>query len=310
MNASSLLAASHIGYRLRDRRLVDDIDLVVSRGEVLGLLGVNGAGKTTTLRMIAGVLTPTSGSVRIDGAELAEQPELARRRIGYLPERPPLHDELTVGEYLAFCARLRDIDRATVEAAVVDALASCDLTEQRQRLIGSLSQGFRQRVGIAQAIVHQPDIVVLDEPAAGLDPVQALALRALISDLGKTRAVILSTHLLNDVTACCDRVAILHHGRLRYTSRLDALASGDVQRIAVGRDLAMVDWLGLPEVVAAEPASGRRWRVQLSRNADLAALASSVVARGWGMTELRPDHAALDAIFLDIALSPALEDAA
>lgn len=310
MNAPSLLAARHIGYRLRDRRLVDDVDLVVNRGEVLGLLGVNGAGKTTTLRMIAGVLTPTSGSVRIDGAELAEQPELARRRIGYLPEIPPLHDELTVGEYLAFCARLRGIERATVEAGVVDALASCDLTEQRQRLIGSLSQGFRQRVGIAQAIVHRPDIVVLDEPAAGLDPVQALALRALISELGKTRAVILSTHLLNDVTACCDRIAILHHGRLRYSSRLDALASRDIQSIAVGRDLAMVDWLGLPEVVAAEPASGRRWRVQLSPNADLAALASSVVTRGWGMTELRPDHATLDAIFLDIALSPAVEDAA
>lgn len=310
MSLPNLLAASRLCYRLRDRRLVDDIDLVLSRGEVLGLLGVNGAGKTTTLRMIAGVLTPTSGSIQIQGADLAEQPELARSRIGYLPERPPLHDELTVGEYLGFCARLRGIERNSVEAAVFDALASCDLTEQRLRLIGSLSQGFRQRVGIAQAIVHQPDVVVLDEPAAGLDPVQALALRTLIRELGKTRAVILSTHLLNDVTACCDRIAILHHGRLRFTSRLDALASRDVQRVAVGRDLAMVDWLSLPEVVAAEPAPGRHWRIQLSPNADLAALASTIVTRGWGMTELRPDHAALDAIFLDIALNPALEDAA
>lgn len=309
MSSSSLLAASQVGYQLRERRLVDDIDLTASRGEVLGLLGVNGAGKTTTLRMIAGVLTPTSGSIRIDGADLSEQPELARRRIGYLPERPPLHDELTVGEYLAFCARLHGISRGMVEAAVIDALASCDLTEQRQRLIGSLSQGFRQRIGIAQAIVHQPDLVVLDEAAAGLDPVQAQALRSLISELGKTRAVILSTHLLTDVTACCDRIAILHHGRLRYTGRLDALASRDVQLIAIGRDLAMVDWLALPEVVAAEPAPGRRWRVQLSPNADLAALASAIVTRGWGMTELRPDHPALDAIFLDIALSPAMDKA-
>ncbi|MEO6075446.1 MAG: ABC transporter ATP-binding protein [Dokdonella sp.] len=310
MSPSPLLAVSHVGYQLRERRLVDDIDLAVSCGEVLGLLGVNGAGKTTTLRMIAGVLAPTSGSIRIDGADLYEQPELARRRIGYLPERPPLHDELTVREYLAFCARLRGISRDMVETAVIDAMASCDLTEQRQRLIGTLSQGFRQRIGIAQAIVHQPDLVVLDEPAAGLDPVQAQALRTLIGELGRTRAVILSTHLLNDVTACCDRIAILHHGRLRYTSRLDDLASRDVQSIAVGRDLAMVDWLALPEVVAAEPAPGRRWRVQLSPNADLAALASAVVTRGWGMTELRPDHAALDAIFLDIALSPAMDEAA
>ncbi len=310
MSPSPLLAVSHVGYQLRERRLVDDIDLAVSCGEVLGLLGVNGAGKTTTLRMIAGVLAPTSGSIRIDGADLYEQPELARRRIGYLPERPPLHDELTVREYLAFCARLRGISRDMVETAVIDAMASCDLTEQRQRLIGTLSQGFRQRIGIAQAIVHQPDLVVLDEPAAGLDPVQAQALRTLIGELGRTRAVILSTHLLNDVTACCDRIAILHHGRLRYTSRLDDLASRDVQSIAVGRDLAMVDWLALPEVVAAEPAPGRRWRVQLSPNADLAALASAVVTRGWGMTELRPDHAALDAIFLDIALSPAMDEVA
>jgi len=310
MSPSTLLVASHVGYQLRERRLVDDIDLTVSRGEVLGLLGVNGAGKTTTLRMIAGVLTPTSGTIRIDGADLSQQPQMARRRIGYLPERPPLHDELSVAEYLAFCARLRGIRRDTVETAVVDALESCDLTEHRRRLIGSLSQGFRQRVGIAQAVVHQPDLVVLDEPAAGLDPVQALALRELINELGKTRAVILSTHLLNDVTACCDRIAILHHGRLRYASRLDALASRDVQRIAVGRDLAMVDWLALPEVVAAEPAPGRHWRVQLSPNADLAAFASAIVTRGWGMSELRPDHAALDAIFLDIALSPARDEAA
>ncbi|MEO7916350.1 MAG: hypothetical protein ABIR16_01805, partial [Dokdonella sp.] len=145
---------------------------------------------------------------------------------------------------------------------------------------------------------------------AGLDPVQALALRGLIATLAKTRAVILSTHLLNDVTACCSRIAILHHGRLRYESRLDALASHDVQRIVVSRDVAMVDWLGLPEVVSAEPGPNRSWRVQLSPNADIAALATTIVSRGWGISELRPDHPALDAIFLDIALSPALDRAA
>lgn len=310
MNIASLLSVSRVGYRLRDRNLVSGIDLSVARGEVLGLLGVNGAGKTTTLRMIAGVLAPTSGSILIDGGDLFEQPELARRRIGYLAERPPLHVELTVEEYLRFCARLHGIERGQVAAAVADAMESCDLTAQRRRLIGALSQGFRQRVGIAQAIVHQPDLVVLDEPAAGLDPVQALALRELIAELAKSRAVILSTHLLNDVTACCDRIAILHHGRLRYSARLDALAWQDVQRVVVGRDLAMVDWLGLPDVVAAEPAANRNWRVQLSPNADLAALAASIVSRGWGMTELRPDHPALDAIFLDIALSTSLDEAA
>lgn len=310
MNTPALLTASRVRYRLRDRLLVDDIDLTVARGEVLGLLGVNGAGKTTTLRMIAGVLAPTAGTIRIDGDDLSEHPEQARRRIGYLPERPPLHDELTVEEFLVFCARLHGIERATVATAVLEAIESCDLAGQRRRLIGALSQGFRQRVGIAQAIVHQPDLVVLDEPATGLDPVQALALRELIARLAKSRAVILSTHLLNDVTACCDRIAILHHGRLRYSARLDSLTRHDVQRVVVGRELAMVDWLGLPEVIAAEPAAHRNWRIQLSPKADLAAFAASIVSRGWGMTELRPDHPALDAIFLDIALSPALEDVA
>lgn len=310
MTKPSLLALDHVGCRVGQRQLVDGLNLSVSRGEVLGLLGVNGAGKTTTLRMVAGVLAPSSGRVLVDGSDLSEQPELARRRIGYLPEHPPLHDELSVGEYLRYCARLRGVERGAVDAAVYDTVDACDLGDVRRRLIGALSQGFRQRVGIAQALVHDPDLIVLDEPASGLDPVQALALRELIARLGQSRAVILSTHLLNDVMACCDRVAILHHGRLRHLSRVDALASHDVQCIVVGRELAMVDWLALPEVLSAEPVTSRQWRVQTAPQADLAALAAAIVGRGWGMTELRPDHPALDAIFLDIALSPAVAEAA
>lgn len=305
MNTPALLSLQQVGLDAGQRTLVDDLTLHLERGDVLGLLGVNGAGKTTTLRMIAGVLAPTRGRVLLDGGDLADDPGIAHRRIGYLPERPPLHDELRVDEYLRYCARLHGVPRTGATTAVEAAIDACDLESVRLRLIGNLSQGFRQRVGIAQAIIHEPDLVVLDEPASGLDPVQALALRALITTMARSRAVIVSTHQLNDVDACCNRVAIIHHGRLRHAGRLDALAERDLLRIGVNRDVAMVDWLALPGIVAAEPIGDRCWRVQTTPDADRSRLAEAVVQAGWGLRELHDDHPALDAIFLDIALSPA-----
>lgn len=215
------LALHQVGRVLAGRDAVRGLALELRRGEVLGLLGVNGAGKSTTLRMIAGVLAPSRGSVRLGGEDLYEHPELARRRIGYLPEVPPLHAELTPVEFLAFCARLRGLARTNVAAAVDRAIDRCELGEVRRRPIAALSKGFRQRVGLAQAILHEPELVVLDEPASGLDPVQALKLRALVRGLGTEHAVVLSTHVLPDVAACCDRVAILHRGELRHVGPTD-----------------------------------------------------------------------------------------
>ncbi len=212
-----LLALEAAGCVLAGRSVVRGLDLTVANGEVLGLLGVNGAGKTTTLRMLVGVLTPSSGTLRFAGQDLQEHPELARRGIGYLPDQAPLHAELTPVEFLRFCARLRGVPRGEVAAAVARTIERCGLGEVRRRLIGALSRGWRQRVGIAQAIVHEPRLVVLDEPAAGLDPVQALRLRELVRALGRESAVVLSTHVLSDVAACCDRVAILHEGMLRHS---------------------------------------------------------------------------------------------
>lgn len=225
------LELTDLTRRLAGREVVRGLNLVLARGEVLGLLGVNGAGKSTTLRMIAGVLAPTSGRVRIDGADLYDDPAIARRRIGYLPERAPLHAELTVEEYLRFCARLRGLARHEASAAVTREIERCDLGDVRRRLIGQLSKGYQQRVGIAQALVHAPPLIVLDEPASGLDPVQAIRMRELVRSLRADHAVLLSTHLLAEVEAGCDRLAILHRGELRHcapvepgeTARLETL---------------------------------------------------------------------------------------
>ncbi|MGH8322986.1 MAG: ABC transporter ATP-binding protein, partial [Steroidobacteraceae bacterium] len=191
------------------------------------MLGVNGAGKSTTLRLIAGVLAPGAGRVLFDGQDLHENPALARR-LGYLPESVPLYPELRVEEYLAFCARLHGLRGVVAARALDQVIERCGLGTMRRRLCGNLSKGFAQRAGIAQAIVHDPELIVLDEPASGLDPVQAATIRELVRELGRERAVILSTHLLHDVTACCARVAILHSGRLRYDG---PLLDNDLERV-------------------------------------------------------------------------------
>lgn len=216
----NLLVLDHVGRRLAGREVVQDLCLTLDRGEVLGLLGVNGAGKSTTLAMIAGVLAPSRGAVRIDGRDLAEHPGLARSMVGYLPEQVPLYAELTVREYLDACGRLRGMAAAARRRAIDAVLARLDLGAVARRLCGALSLGLRQRVGLAQALLHEPPLLVLDEPGNGLDPVQTAGLRTLIRELGRGRAVILSTHLLPEVTAVCDRVAILHEGRLRHDAPL------------------------------------------------------------------------------------------
>lgn len=223
-----VLRIDRISRTLAGRGVVSGLSLEVERGEVLGLLGVNGAGKSTTLRMIAGVLAPDDGQIRLNGDDLQHHPERARRGIGYLPERAPLHPELTVEEYLTFCARLHGLSRVDAARAVRREIGRCDLGEVARRLVGQLSKGFQQRVGIAQALLHEPALVVLDEPASGLDPVQSLRMRELIGALRETHAVLLSTHLLAEAEACCDRIAILHRGVLRH---LDRVGAGETARL-------------------------------------------------------------------------------
>ncbi len=210
------LTARDLTRRFGNRQVIDGVSLQLKRGEVLGLLGHNGAGKTTTLQMLTGCLLPNGGDIHIRGINLLQQPARAKAHLGYLPEIPPLYRELCVNDYLTFAARLRGMKSADVAGALAQTRQRCGLDEVGKKIIATLSKGFQQRVGIAQAIIHRPAVIVLDEPTVGLDPTQIREIRSLIRELGDTHSVILSTHLLGEVESICDRVEIMHQGRLIY----------------------------------------------------------------------------------------------
>jgi len=207
---------------------VDRISFEVGRGEVVGLLGPNGAGKTTTMRLLTTYLPPTSGRASLCGHDVLDDPLSARRCVGYLPENAPIYGEMRVREYLDFRARLKDAPRSKRRPAIAEAIARCGLSDVENRVLGQLSRGYRQRVGLADAIVHDPPILILDEPTAGLDPIQVREVRALIRELGERRAVLLSTHILSEVEAVCGRVVIIARGRIALDDRLENLRLDNV----------------------------------------------------------------------------------
>jgi ABC-2 type transport system ATP-binding protein len=220
---ATTISARGLTRRFGGRTAVENVHLEVRRGEVLGFLGPNGAGKTTTMQMLTGNLAPSEGEVKICGIDLLARPTLAKEKIGYLPETPPLYRDLTVDEYLELAVKLHRVRKGKRREAIGRAKQRCGLSEVGRKLIGSLSKGYQQRVGIAQAIAHEPEVVILDEPTAGLDPNQIREIRALLRELGSTRSVILSTHILSEVEAICDRVQIMHHGKIVYRDTIAGL---------------------------------------------------------------------------------------
>lgn len=214
------IEATKLTRSYSDRNAVENLSLSVRRGEVVGLLGVNGAGKSTTMNMLAGILSPDQGDIRISGHSLSDQPLQARACLGYLPEQPPVYPELSVDAYLLYCARLRRVAKDKISSALEKSKQRCGLDTYGKRLIRNLSKGYQQRVGIAQAIIHQPDIIILDEPTVGLDPVQIIEIRKLIRELGDQHSVILSTHILPEVQSVCDRVLILREGQIVHDAPL------------------------------------------------------------------------------------------
>ena len=217
----ALLELDHVSRRLSGRAVLHDVSFSLRRDDVLGLLGVNGAGKSTTLAIVAGVLRPDAGRVKVDGKDVNGNDRTMRDRIGWVPESVPLWPELTVAESLDACGRLRGLPRPARKTAIERELARLELTDVAQRLCGQLSLGQKRRVGLAQALLHEPDLLVLDEPGNGLDPVQAAQLRELIGKLSPKRGIILSSHDLAEVEAICNRVVILHAGRVRHDAKFD-----------------------------------------------------------------------------------------
>ena len=205
---------------------VKNLSFVAPEGQIIGLLGQNGAGKTTTLNMLTGYFPPTSGQVLVNGMDMLHKPRECKRMIGYLPERPPLYDEMTVPAYLTFVCRLREVQEKAIRAHVNDIIDTCGLRDVADRRLGSLSKGYRQRVGIAQALCGSPDVVVLDEPTVGLDPKQVVEIRELIRSLGQKHTVIFSSHLLSEVQQICDRVVILHQGRIVHEADMTSITDG------------------------------------------------------------------------------------
>jgi len=287
--------------RFGARTAVDEVSLSAYPGEVLGLLGPNGAGKTTTMRMLVGNLRPHSGLIRVGGVDAAVDPVGVRRQIGYLPETSSAYPEMTVRSFLEYCARLRRLPRTTRGAAVSRAMRDAGLQGHGPMRIGALSRGYRQRVGLAQALVHDPAVLVLDEPTAGLDPRQRVEVRDLVARIGRTRTVLLSSHLLSEVTDLCRRVAVLDNGRLvaleevavltaRVGSRLELRVSGSAQRAAeVVAGVAGVDAVEVRGQVVVVTGTARL---------TTAAVAAAVVSAGIGLEEMRTTGGSLEAAYL------------
>lgn len=289
-----------------DIRAVDEVGFTLCRSQVVGFLGLNGAGKSTTMRMLAGVLAPDAGRIVINGVDLLDQPRQAKQAIGYLPEQPPLYRELTVDEQLRYSARLHGLSRAASRKATAWAKERCGLTDVGRRLIGNLSKGYRQRVGIAQAILHEPPVIILDEPTIGLDPIQLREIRGLIRELGRDRGVILSTHLLPEVQATCTHVQIMRAGRLVHASALAELEQrrqSACLRIGLNAPPPVANLERLPGVTGIEELGKGRFRLHHALGAaPHQALVEQACAGGWELWELTPEQAGLEQIFVELTL--------
>ena len=300
-----IVKVEKLSHRYSVQWAIRDIDFEITKNGIYGLLGSNGAGKSTIMNIICGVLKQTAGNVYVKGIDMREHPVEAKRHIGFLPQKPPLHIDLTVEEYLRFCARLRHIPAMEIDKAVTDVMGRCAITHFRKRLIRNLSGGYQQRVGIAQAIIHNPDFVVFDEPTNGLDPNQILEIRRLVKEIAEERTVILSTHILSEVQAMCDYIRMIEQGRVVFAGTVDEFDNYIVPNTLIVSMISMPpadELLRIPGVAGVEELGGTRYRLKFSDAQDVKERVIEMsVARGWRLTDIYSEKSSLDAIFAELS---------
>lgn len=300
-----IVKVEHLSHRYSAQWAIRDINFEISQKGVVGLLGSNGAGKSTTMNIICGVLNQTEGEVYINGISLSERPVEAKQNIGFLPQKPPLYGDLNVDEYLTYCASLRLMDEKQVKAAVEDAKRRCGISHFSHRLIRNLSGGYQQRVGIAQAIVHNPAFVVLDEPTNGLDPNQIVEIRELIKEIAKDRSVLLSTHILSEVQATCDYIRMIEHGQVVFTGTIDEFDNyiePDTFVAKFEKQLTEEELLRVNGIVQVTPLSDSRYRFRFEGGSDvMRRMVEYSVNNGWGLSEITLEKISLDEIFAQLS---------
>ena len=291
------------------REAIKNLSFQIKKGEVVGFLGPNGAGKSTTMNILACIMPASSGTAKICGFDVFEQALEIRRLIGYLPETPPLYSDMVVSDFLTFAARLRNISPQKAPLAVTQVLEKCSLNEVKNRIIGRLSKGFQQRVGIAQALVHDPDILILDEPTIGLDPIQIIEIRKLIQELASSHTIILSSHILPEITQICKRVIIISDGKIAAVDSLDALTTrlrkGErlLLKVRQSDDQTIEKLRALNGVNAATEHQAEHYIIDCEPNAGVQdKVAQLILDNNWGIVELKPVSMTLEDIFLKLTV--------
>ncbi|TYR36177.1 ABC transporter ATP-binding protein [Sphingobacterium phlebotomi] len=303
-NEPPIMQVIDLSHKYNMHWAVKDINLEVRQNGIYGLLGANGAGKSTTMNIMCGVLNQSHGQVLIRGIDMATQSVEAKRHIGFLPQQPPLLPELTVEEYLIHTANLRLMSSEKIPAAVDNVLNKCNISHFRKRLLKNLSGGYQQRVGIAQAIIHEPDFIVLDEPTNGLDPNQILDVRHLIREIAQERTVVLSTHILQEVQALCDHIWMIHEGRMVFSGSMEEFDNQVAPNSVVVGMISppSVDYLqALPHVVDVEPIGNVRFRIRSTNTQELIhQLVASSVKEKWNLIEIFSEKSSLETVFAEM----------
>jgi ABC-2 type transport system ATP-binding protein len=302
MTSQAVVQVENLSRFYQNQSAIKNLSFSLNAGEVLGFLGPNGAGKSTTMKILTGNLAPSEGQVRIKGFDIIESPREAKQQIGYLPEHPPLYCEASVDEYLKYCAQLRGIRRQSINKALDVSKQQCGLNDVGRRLIGHLSKGYQQRVGIAQAIIHNPPVIILDEPTVGLDPIQMRDIRHLIKKLGQEHSVILSTHILSEVQATCDQVQIIQQGELIYHSSIETLNLSQAPSMTIGLNQppTIEQLKQLDQVTHVKAIDEQRFELFFEGESPAQAIVQQSVQRQWELYELIPGQQSLEDLFIEL----------